>query len=447
MGIDTFEDNDEFGDDDDLFQNVDLDQWEAQAYQQRMSTGSATPGPSTTKRTRTEEPATDQEHSTSLSPSSSIGAATGSAAIPQQEQQQEEPLTKRSKSTTRREDHQVLFDDNINDTDEKDDSYHAVLNEYFGYTKFRPGQWSVLRAIVEEQRDAAVFWSTGKGKSLCFQIPALLPNNDDQNNEQGRVVVVISPLISLMQDQVDKLNGLCMGSDQSNNTKVANYLGSGQTDDSVYSQAMQGAYSLLYVTPETFCSHSFVQQLQQMHLTRKPIALFAVDEAHCVSEWGHDFRPEFRAIGSTLRGSKAAGVFDQIPILALTATAIPRVQRDIVESLHLHKNPLISVQSFDRSNLVLQVTKKPQGGVPAAFRPLLEQWSSSKAADRLVKPTIVYAPTRAQVEEIASFLQHNLPSTNSTNQKPVTIEAYHAGMTPQDRHRIHTNFLTVRVCI
>jgi len=273
-----------------------------------------------------------------------------------------------------------------------------------------------------------VFWATGKGKSLCYQIPALAAHSQMHPAcRQEQVVIVVSPLISLMQDQVHKINGL--GEDT-----LANYLGSGQTDTSVEARALKGEFCLLYITPEKLASGSFMDKLAHMHNTVKPVALFAIDEAHCVSEWGHDFRPEFRNIGSILRGGTSS--LSQVPILSLTATAVPRVQADIVQSLNM-KNPFKALESFDRSNLKIQVNKK-SGSMLTALLPLINALKSTTRKSQ--QSTIVYAASRSQVEEIASLLQDKISND-------VTVEAYHAGFTPTQRHNVHTNFLTGRTSV
>jgi RecQ family ATP-dependent DNA helicase len=175
-----------------------------------------------------------------------------------------------------------------------------------------------------------------------------------------------------------------------------------------------------------------LNQLAQLHAV-KPIGLFAIDEAHCVSEWGHDFRPDFRHLGKSLREHQ---LLQNIPILALTATAVPRVQVDIMESLRL-RNPLKSKQSFDRTNLKINVLKK-SGGVSTAMQGLVQALNVPNV--RLTKEsTIVYAPTRAQVEEVAMYLQKNV--------KTAQVEYYHAGLPNEDRSRAHTNFLTGKTTV
>jgi RecQ family ATP-dependent DNA helicase len=296
-----------------------------------------------------------------------------------------------------------------------DGALQKTLQETFGYNSFREGQVQVIQALLDK-RDVAVFWATGQGKSLCYQIPSL---------HQNQVAVVVSPLISLMQDQVHKLNGL-------SKEPVATFLGSAQQDPQEERKALQGDYNLIYVTPEKLATAGFLNQLAQLH-AHKSIALFAIDESHCVSEWGHDFRPDFRHLGKNLRDHQGLA---QIPILALTATAVPRVQLDIMQSLRL-RNPLKSQQSFDRTNLKIRVLKK-SGGVSTAMQGLVEALNTPNV--RLTKEsTIVYAPTRAQVEEVALYLQKSVETAQ--------VEAYHAGLSNDDRSRAHTNFLTGKTTV
>jgi ATP-dependent DNA helicase RecQ/Werner syndrome ATP-dependent helicase len=286
-----------------------------------------------------------------------------------------------------------------------------TLSMHFGFNSFRKGQLEVIQAVLE-QRDVAVFWATGQGKSLCYQIPAL---------HTGHVGIVVSPLISLMEDQVHKLNGLT-------DKPLATFLGSGQLDPTMETRALQGEFTLVYVTPEKMLSLGFLDRLSHLHQTKKRLCLVAIDESHCVSEWGHDFRPEYRRLGEI----REHPILSEVPMLALTATAIPRVQEDIVSSLGLN-HPFMARQSFDRQNLIISVQKKRSGGIHSTLQPLLP-----KLEDKC--STIIYAPTRDQVTEIASYLSQKLPSS-------IRVQAYHAGMTTEQRSEAHTNFLVGKTSI
>ena len=277
-----------------------------------------------------------------------------------------------------------------------------TLLQYFGHDKFRSGQLDVITAVLGG-RDAAVFWATGSGKSMCYQIPAL--------HSKG-VAIVISPLISLMQDQVHKLNGL-------SDAPLATFLGSGQMDPHAESGALNGDYQLVYVTPEKLLSAGFLEALAHMHQKKRTISLMAVDEAHCVSEWGHDFRTDFR----NLHLIRSHPVLKHVPILALTATAVPRVQIDILSSLRL-QNPYIARQTFDRTNLEISVVKKHRGGIGATLETVLPKLKDNKS-------TIIYAATKNEVEDIAAYL----------DSKGVSVQPYHAGLTTKLRTDAHTNFL------
>ncbi len=291
----------------------------------------------------------------------------------------------------------------------------ATLQQYFGYSEFRPGQEQVIEAIVSHKQDVAIFWATGAGKSLCYQIPPL---------HLQQVAIVVSPLISLMQDQVAQLNAR---SEQS----LAVFLGSAQTDASLERKALQGHFPLIYVTPEKMGS-SFPSQLVSSGLANR-ICLIAVDEAHCVSEWGHDFRPDYRTLGETLRTKNPA--LRSIPILSLTATATSRVKTDIVTSLQL-RAPLITQRSVDRSNLRIYIQSKTKD-VAGIFREWCQKWN--KATDT-VPSTIIYVATRNQVDQIAALLQQNLSAS-------VRVAAYHAGLSAQQRQTAHMQFLTGQVPI
>lgn len=216
-------------------------------------------------------------------------------------------------------------------SDVTEEALENTLQQYFGHATFRSGQVEVLQAILSG-RDAAVFWATGSGKSMCYQIPALFT---------GKTSLVVSPLISLMQDQVNKLNGLSA-------EPLATFLGSAQVNPSEEMAALAGKYRLVYVTPEKLLSGGFLNDVSRMNL-----ACIAIDESHCVSEWGHDFRSDYRQ----LHQIRSHPSLSNVPIVALTATAVPRVQNDILKSLNL-RNPLIALQSFDRTNLKIEIHKR-----------------------------------------------------------------------------------------
>ena len=268
-----------------------------------------------------------------------------------------------------------------------------ILHERFGFAKFRPGQAEVCRAIVEGN-DGLVVMPTGAGKSLCYQIPGLA---------RGGTTLVVSPLIALMEDQVSKLraNGLRAERIHSGLNRAASRQ--------VCIDYLQGNLDFLFIAPERFRVPGFPEMLTK----RKP-ALVAIDEAHCISQWGHDFRPDYRRIGPYLESFRPA------PVLALTATATPRVQSDIVEQLGL-KGPRF-IQGFRRDNLAIEVVE-----VPPSKRGEL-------AASLLAKdgrlPAIVYTPSRKEAESVASLLSGQFRAA-----------AYHAGLDAQRRSDVQARFL------
>ncbi|KAG2694776.1 hypothetical protein I3760_08G160900 [Carya illinoinensis] len=223
----------------------------------------------------------------------------------------------------------------------------SLLQNHFGYSSLKNFQKEALAAWFAHQ-DCLVLAATGSGKSLCFQIPALLT---------GKVVVVISPLISLMHDQCLKLakHGIS-----------ACFLGSGQPDSSVEQKAMRGMYDIIYVCPETILR--LIEPLQRLAESRG-IALFAIDEVHCVSKWGHDFRPDYRRLSVLRENFSACNLkfleFD-IPLMALTATATIRVREDILKSLSMSKETKIVLTSFFRSNLRFSV-KHSRTSSPSSY--------------------------------------------------------------------------------
>ncbi|XP_037782725.1 Werner syndrome ATP-dependent helicase homolog isoform X2 [Penaeus monodon] len=275
-----------------------------------------------------------------------------------------------------------------------------VLQKSFGHSSFRPMQWKIIHAVLQG-RDNCVVMATGYGKSLCFQFPPVYT---------GGVAVVVSPLISLMQDQVLALQASNIG---------ACYLGSAQKNKSeVYTEMFAGMYRIVYVTPE------FIDACPDVLKTldkRVGISLFAVDEAHCVSQWGHDFRVSYRRLG-ILRTS-----FPKIPILTVTATATKTVREDICSSLGL-RSPEITITSFDRPNLYLEVKNKVKG-IVENFIPFL----AKEAYGRYTTdgPTIVYCPTKKRTEEVYQALAG----------LGVKCVKYHAGMTPGQRDEAHKQFM------
>ena len=295
----------------------------------------------------------------------------------------------------------------------------GCVKQYFGYSSFKRGQIEAIQAVLRGE-DVTVFWATGSGKSLCYQIPALYSK---------KTAIVISPLISLMQDQVQRLNGL-------SNEKLATYLGSAQADGMEEDRALRGDYRLVYITPEKLMSSGFLDRLANS----LDLCCVAVDEAHCVSQWGHDFRKDYLFVGEALRKHPQLRT---IPIMALTATAAPRVQEDIAQNLQL-RDPHVNKQSFDRTNLAIKVTLKERSNpLASAMEPLIRSLTREEQRKGHAGSTIIYAVTRNMTEEVASFLQQRLQAQGST----VDVRAYHAGMTTATRHDTHIRFLTGKTAV
>ena len=274
-----------------------------------------------------------------------------------------------------------------------------VLKEIFGFDSFRPGQEAVIRAVLEG-RDTLAVMPTGGGKSLCYQIPALM---------QESLTVIVSPLISLMKDQVDSL--------LQSSVADAAALHSGLSPEErweVERKVRTGEIRMLYVAPERLRSLEFV-----LSLRRAGVGLFVVDEAHCISEWGHDFRPDYLFLPRAVRDLGSP------PVLALTATATPRVRQDIRRSLGM-RDPHVEVTSFNRPNLTYRV-------VPAEKKEklarILDVIRSSPP------PGIVYATTRKECDELAAELRSS----------GVDAAAYHAGMGSARRNEVQERFMTDEV--
>ncbi|TCP95609.1 ATP-dependent DNA helicase RecQ [Cricetibacter osteomyelitidis] len=267
-----------------------------------------------------------------------------------------------------------------------------VLRAVFGYQSFRQGQEDVINAALQG-KDSLVIMATGNGKSLCYQIPALCFDG---------LTLVISPLISLMRDQVDQLlaNGI-----------EADYLNSTQTfeqQQQVQNKAISGQLKLLYLSPEKVMTDSFFR-----FISLCKVSFIAIDEAHCISQWGHDFRPEYIQLG----GLKAA--FPDAPIMALTATADQTTRNDILQNLKLNA-PHLYVGSFDRPNIRYTLVEK--------FKPTLQLYQLIH--QQKGKSGIVYCNSRSKVEKLTESLQH----------KGIAAAGYHAGMSTAERERVQRAF-------
>ncbi|MDJ0708175.1 MAG: DNA helicase RecQ [Leptolyngbyaceae cyanobacterium MO_188.B28] len=284
-------------------------------------------------------------------------------------------------------------------------SLEKALKHFFGYDDFRLNQRPVIEEVLKNQ-DVLVVMPTGGGKSLCYQLPALLKLG---------VTVVVSPLIALMQDQVEALQ---------DNGISATFLNSSLNSEESRSRQealMEGRIKLLYVAPERLLSETFSPFFQLLS-EKVGLAAFAIDEAHCVSEWGHDFRPEYRQL-DTLRRN-----YPNVPIVALTATATERVRQDIVHQLAL-RQPSVYVSSFNRQNLYYEV--QPKG--KQAYSQLLQTLKPFEGAG------IIYCLSRRRVDELAFRLQ----------QDGISALPYHAGLSDSERTQNQIRFIRddVRVMV
>lgn len=292
----------------------------------------------------------------------------------------------------------------------------GALKRYFGYDSFRPGQSGLVDAILAG-RDVLGVMPTGAGKSVCYQIPAtLLPG----------VTIVISPLISLMRDQVDALNDAGIPAAYVNTTQ------GGDEQAMVLAQAAQGDIKLLYVAPERLETERF-----RNFATRVPISLVAVDEAHCVSQWGQDFRSSYLGIGEFIAGLPAWPT-----VAAFTATATERVRRDIIGILGLNA-PQVTVTGFDRENLYFDVLK-----IETKYK---AAWVARYVAEHPDESGIVYCATRKETEALAAALNHTVPALRGAaggsaadsvmRDGPVAV-AYHGGMPANVRNQAQRDFVT-----
>lgn len=303
----------------------------------------------------------------------------------------------------------------VDSADSVDPRALEALNRYFGYDSFRPGQSGIVSAILTG-RDVLGVMPTGAGKSICYQIPAaILPG----------VVIVISPLISLMRDQVDALNDVGLPAAFINTTQTPD------EQDLVFAQALSGQIKLLYAAPERLETERF-----RNFAVRVPISLVAVDEAHCVSQWGQDFRSSYLGIGEFI-----AGLPTRPTVAAFTATATERVRRDIVSILGLHA-PSITVTGFDRPNLYFDVISMPRKGKAS--------WVASYIASHPDESGIVYCATRKETEALAESLNSAVAELRAAGGADVSdigtiAVAYHGGMSADAREKAQRDFVTDRV--
>ena len=274
-----------------------------------------------------------------------------------------------------------------------------TLKKYFGYDSFRPQQKEIILNVLNK-KDALVLMPTGGGKSICYQIPALVSEG---------TAIVVSPLISLMKDQVEALraNGVATAALNSNNDETENM--------EIKRACINGKLKLLYISPERLL-------MEMDYLLRDmQISLFAIDEAHCISQWGHDFRPEYTKMGILHER------FPNTPIIALTATADKITRQDIIRQLHL-KEPRLFISSFDRPNLSLDVKRGYQQR--EKHKELIH--FINQHAD---ESGIIYCMSRSKTESVAQMLQ----------KQGIRSAVYHAGMSPQQRDKAQEDFINDRV--
>ena len=274
---------------------------------------------------------------------------------------------------------------------------HAALKKYFGFNQFKGLQEQVIKSILNKT-NTFVIMPTGGGKSLCYQLPALIQNG---------TAIVVSPLIALMKNQVDAIRSL------SSENGVAHVLNSSLTKteiNQVKKDITSGVTKLLYVAPESLTKEEYVEFLQKV-----PISFVAIDEAHCISEWGHDFRPEYRNLKNIIK------LIGDVPVIGLTATATPKVQEDILKNLDMSDAKTFKA-SFNRPNLFYEVRTKTKNIEADIIRFIKHNKGKSG---------IIYCLSRKKVEEIASILQVN----------GISAVPYHAGLDAKTRARHQDMFL------
>ena len=274
-----------------------------------------------------------------------------------------------------------------------------ILKSYYGYDSFRPMQQEIINHVLQ-RKDALVLMPTGGGKSICFQIPALMMEG---------TAIVISPLISLMKDQVEALraNGIAAEALNSANDEIANRQ--------IAERCLRGDIKQLYISPERLMT-----ELRWMQTMLK-VSLFAIDEAHCISQWGHDFRPEYTQLGNLHE------LFPNVPIMALTATADKITKADIIEQLHLQK-PEIFISSFDRPNLSLDVRR----GYAAKEK---QRTILNLIRRHRGESGIIFCLAKKTCEKLAEKLQ----------KEGVSVGVYHAGLPTDERNRVQEDFINDRI--
>jgi ATP-dependent DNA helicase RecQ len=281
-----------------------------------------------------------------------------------------------------------------------DQDITVALKKYFGFESFKGEQRDIVKSVLDK-KNTFVIMPTGGGKSLCYQLPAMMMEG---------TAIIISPLIALMKNQVDSIRAY------SNEDDIASFLNSSlnksQMTD-VKNEIISGKTKMLFIAPETLTKDENIEFFRQSN-----ISFVAVDEAHCISEWGHDFRPEYRRIRTMITAINA-----DIPIIALTATATPKVQTDIVKSLEMD-DPAIYISSFNRDNLYYEI------------RPKINKESTTKSIVQFIKTSkgksgIIYVQSRKSTEEIANMLNVN----------GIIAAAYHAGLDAKTRSKVQDDFL------
>jgi len=274
------------------------------------------------------------------------------------------------------------------------------LDQYFGFSEFKLNQEKIIQSVLDK-KDTFVIMPTGGGKSLCYQLPALMMEG---------TALIISPLIALMKNQVDSIRG------HSTDRAVAHFLNSSLNKTQmkeVKSDITRGATKMVFIAPETLTKEENIEFFRNSNIT-----FIAVDEAHCISEWGHDFRPEYRKIRQMVKG-----ISDDIPVIALTATATPKVQSDIIKNLEM-RDPNVFVSSFNRESLYYEI--RPKVNKTDTQKEIVQFINTKKG-----ESGIIYVQSRKSTEEIAKVLQ-----LNGINAAP-----YHAGLDGKRRTRVQDNFL------